>query len=77
MSVWRGSTRVEKAILEERLKNNQLDDKKGRAEVVDLLSGDGKSLSTEQVRIWVDNFRAFLKRKKHGEDKQSEANEKE
>jgi hypothetical protein len=29
----------------------------------------------EQVRIWVDNFRASMKRKKAGEDKQSEPND--
>ena len=43
--------------------------------MVDLLSADGKTLSTE-VRIWVDNFRSTLKRKKDGEDKQSEPNDK-
>jgi hypothetical protein len=69
-------TRVEKTILEERLKNKQLDDRKGREDVVALLSGDGKTLSGEQVRIWVDNFRSSLKRKKDGEDKQSESNDK-
>jgi hypothetical protein len=30
-----------------------------------------------QMRIWVDNFRASMKRKKAGEDKQSEPNDKE
>jgi hypothetical protein len=30
------------------------------------------SLSEDQVRIWVDNFRVSLRRKKTGEDKQSE-----
>jgi hypothetical protein len=45
--------------------------------VAALLSADGKPLSTEQVRIWVDNLRASLKRKKAGEDKQSEPNDKE
>ena len=70
-------TRVEKTLLEERLKNKQLDDRKGREDVAALLSADGKPLSGEQVRIWVDNFRASLKRKKAGEDKQSEPNDKE
>ncbi len=70
-------TRVEKTLLEERLKNKQLDDRKGREDVAALLSADGKPLSGEQVRIWVDNFRASLKRKKAGEDKQSEHNDKE
>ncbi len=42
-------TRVEKTILEERLENKQLNDRKGRS----------------------------LKRKKDGEDKQSESNDKE
>ncbi len=70
-------TLVEKTLLEERLKNKQLDDRKGREDVVALLSADGKPLSAEQVRIWVDNFRASLKRKKTGEDKQSERNDKE
>jgi hypothetical protein len=69
-------TRVEKTILEERLKNKKLDDRKGRTDVTALLSGDGKTLSGEQVRIWVDNFRSSLKRKKDGEDKQSEHNDK-
>ena len=68
-------TRVEKTLLEERLKNKQLDDR--REDVAALLSADGKPLSGEQVRIWVDNFRASLKRKKAGEDKQSEPNDKE
>jgi hypothetical protein len=70
-------TRVEKTILEERLKNNQLNYRKGREDVGTLLSGDIKSLSAEQVRIWVDNFRASLKRKKTGEDKQSDPIDKE
>jgi hypothetical protein len=65
-------TRVEKTVLEERLKNRQLDDKKGREDVAALLSADGKPLSAEQVRIWIDNFRASMKRKKTAEDKQSE-----
>jgi hypothetical protein len=52
-------------------------DRKGREDVAALLSADGKSLSGEQVRIWVDNFRTSLKRKKTGEDKQSEPNDKE
>ncbi len=42
-----------------------------------LISADGKSLSEEEVRIWVDNFRASMKKKKTGEDKQSEPNDKE
>jgi hypothetical protein len=33
-----------------------------------LISGDGKPLSAEQVRIWVDNFRASLKRQKDAKD---------
>ncbi len=70
-------SRVEKTLLEERLKNKQLDDRKGREDVVALLSVDGKPLSAEQVRIWVDNFRTSLKRKKAGDDKQSEPNDKE
>ncbi len=70
-------THVEKTFLEERLKNKQLDDRKGREDVVVLLSTDGKTLSVEQVRIWVDNFRVSMKRKKAGEDKQSEPNDKE
>ena len=68
---------LKKTLLEERLKNKQLDDRKGREDVSALLSADGKPLSGEQVRIWVDNFRASLKRKKTGEDKQSEPNHKE
>ena len=68
---------LEKTLLEERLKNKQLDDRKGREDVVTLLSADGNPLSGEQVRIWVDNFRVSLKRKKTGEDKQSEPNDKE
>ena len=68
---------LKKTLLEERLKNKQLDDRKGREDVVTLLSADGKPLSGEQVRIWVDNFRVSLKRKKTGEDKQSEPNDKE
>ena len=65
-------TLVEKSILEDRLQNKQLDDRKWSEDVAALLSADGKALSTEQVRIWVDNFRASMKRKKVGEDKQSE-----
>ncbi len=68
---------VFKTLLEERLKNKQLDDRKGREDVTALLSVDGNPLSGEEVRIWVDNFRASLKRKKTGEDKQSEPNDKE
>ena len=45
--------------------------------MVALLSADGKVLSVEQVRIWVDNFRVSLKRKKDGEDKQSDPYDKE
>jgi hypothetical protein len=63
--------------LEDRLKNKQLDDRKGREDVDTLLSADGKPLSAEQVRIWIDNFRSSMKRKKAGEDKQSEPNNKE
>ncbi len=70
-------TRVEKTFLEERFKNKQLDDRKGREDVVVLLSADGKPLSAEQVSIWVDNSRGSMKRKKAGEDKQSEPNDKE
>jgi hypothetical protein len=33
----------------------KVNDKKGRTDVDSLLSGDGKTLSTEKVRIWVDN----------------------
>ncbi len=55
-------TRVEKTVLEERLKNRQLDDRKGREDVAALLSADGKPLSAEQVRIWIDNFRASMTR---------------
>ena len=47
---------------------HQLDDRKGREDVVVLLSVDGKPLSEEQLRIWVDNFRSSLKRKKSGEE---------
>ena len=70
-------TRVEKEILEERFNKTQLDDKKGREEVAALLSSSGKPLSAEQVRIWVDNFKASLKKKKDGEDNQSAPNDKE
>jgi len=63
--------------IEERLKNKQLDDRKGREGVTALLSADGKPLSVEEVRIWIDNFRASMKRKKAGEDKQYESNDKE
>ena len=38
-------TRVEKTILEERLKNKQVDDRKGREDVTVPLSVDGKVLS--------------------------------
>ena len=72
-----GFTRVEKEILQERLKSKQLDDNKGRADVSPLLSCDGKPLSGEQVRIWVDNFRSSLKRKKDGKDNQSDPKDKE
>ncbi len=61
-------TLVEKTVLEERFKNKQLHDRKGREDVADLLSSDGKSLSAEQVRIWIDNFRESMKRKKAGEE---------
>ncbi len=70
-------SRVEKTFLEERLKNKELDDRKGREHVAALVSADGEPLSAEQVRIWVDNFRESLKRKKAGEDKQSGPNDKE
>jgi hypothetical protein len=70
-------TLVEKTFLEERIKNKQIDDRKWREDVAALLSPDGKTLSAEQVRIWVDNFRTSMKRKKSGEDKQSEPNDKE
>jgi hypothetical protein len=73
----RGFTRVEKEILEERFNKTQLDDKKGREEVAALLSSSGKPLSSEQVRIWVDNFKASLKKKKDGKDNQSAPNDKE
>ena len=64
----RGFTRVEKEILEERFNKTQLDDNKGKEEVAALLSCSGKPLSAEQVRIWVDNFRASLKRQKDAKD---------
>ncbi len=70
-------TRVEKEILEERFNKAQLDDKKGREEVAALLSSSGKPLSEEQVRIWVDNFKPSLKKKKDGKDNQSSPNDKE
>ena len=73
----RGFTRVEKEILEDRFNKTQLDDKKGREEVAALLSSSGKPLSSEQVRIWVDNFKASLKKKKDGKDNQSAPNDKE
>ena len=38
-------TRVEKAILEDRYKNDQLNDRKDREDVDVLISGDGKPLS--------------------------------
>jgi hypothetical protein len=44
--------------------------------VVALLSGDGNT-SPKQVRIWFENFRTSLKRKKGGEDKQSDPIDKE
>ncbi len=46
-------------------------------EVAALLSSSGKSLSAEQVRIWVDNFKTSLKKKKDGKDNQSAPNDKE
>ncbi len=67
-------TGVEKTIIEDRYKNDQLNDKKSREDVETLTSGDGKPLSTEEVRIWVDNFKVSLKKQK---DKQSEGNDKE
>ena len=70
-------TGVEKEILEERYKNENLKDRKVRDDVTVLISLDGKPLSTEQVRMWVDNFKTSLKRKKDGKDKQSESNDKE
>ena len=70
-------TGVEKAILEDRYKNEQLNDRKDREDVTTLISLDGNPLSVEQVRIWVDNFKTSLKRKKDGKDKQSESNDKE
>ena len=73
----RGFTRLEKEILEDRLNKKQLDDKKGKEEVDALLSSSGKSLSTDQVKIWVDNSRVSLKKKKDGKDNQSEPNDKE
>ena len=42
-----------------------------------LTSGEGKSLSEAEVRIWVDNFKASLKKKKDGKDNQSAPNDKE
>ncbi len=57
-------TGAEKAILEDRYKNDLLNDKKSREDVVVLISGDGNPLSAEQVRIWVDNFKASLKKNK-------------
>ena len=38
-------TRVEKTILEERYKHDQLNDRKDREDVDVLISGDGKPLS--------------------------------
>ncbi len=66
-----------KEILEERFNKAQLDDKKGREEVTALLSSSGKPLSADKVRIWVDNFKASLKKKKDGKDNQSAPNDKE
>ncbi len=59
-----------KSILEDRCKNNQLNDKKSTEDVDVLTSGDGKTLPTSEVRIWVDNFKSSLKNQ---EDKQSES----
>ncbi len=42
-------SRVEKTLLEERFKNKQLDDRKGREDVVTLLSVDGKSFNGLQT----------------------------
>ncbi len=58
-------------------KKKKVNDRTGREDVDTLLSSDGKTLSTEEVRIWVDNFRSSLKRQKDGEEKQSESKDKE
>ncbi len=76
-SEWQCFPRVDKTILEEWLKNDQLNDRRDREDVTTLISGDDKSLSTTQLIIWVDNFRSSLKRQKDGKVKQSEFNDKE
>jgi hypothetical protein len=57
-------TGVEKELLVERYKGDKLNDKKSRQDVTDLISCDGLSLSVDQVKCWVDNFKTCLKLKK-------------
>ena len=53
-----------KELLEERYKSGQLNDKKSREDVDVLISRDGKTLSEDQVKSWVDHFKASLKKQK-------------
>jgi hypothetical protein len=57
-------TGVEKKLLEEQYKSDQLNEKKSREVVTVLISSDGKTLSEEQVKSWVDNLKISLKKKK-------------
>ena len=51
-------TGVEKELLEERYKVVKLNDKSSWEVVETRISRDGKSLSVDQVKCWVDNFNA-------------------
>ncbi len=59
----RSFTAIERKILEEQYRVGKLNDEKSR-EVVAVIISHCETLSVDQVKYWVDNFKASLKKQK-------------
>ena len=53
-----------------------MNDEKSREDVAVIISHDGETMSADQVKCWVDNFKSSLKKQK-GEEPESNDQESE
>ena len=51
---------IERKLLKEQFGVGKLNDKKSREDVTVIISCDGETLSADQVKCWVDNFKTSL-----------------
>ncbi len=68
-------TGIERKLLEEQYAVRKLNDEKSREGVAVIISHDGETMSADQVKCWVDNFKSSLKQK--GEEPESNDQESE